>query len=205
MRLRRKDAAADAPEVEAAEEIDLTQGPWDIADIAQLEGYLDFGSLLVPTSEVELRLNLDENTGQIMSIAWVAEDAALEVSVFAAPKTPGVWDDLRPDLEADARQRGGTVDNTEGPFGTEVVCSIPVQLPDGTGAIQASKIFAVQGSRWLLRGALMGRPVAEPEVAAPWYALFGALIVRRGPEAKPVGEALELRLPPEAQVEANHG
>lgn len=208
MRLRRKGEATEpevvAAEAEPAEEPEDHQadpgGPWDAADVGSLEGYLDFGALLVPVTDVELRLNIDEATGRVMSLAWLTEDAGLEVSVFAAPRTPGIWDDLRPELIADATQRGGTVDQTTGPFGAEVICSLPVQLPDGTGAIQASRIFAHQGPRWLLRGALMGRPVTEPEAAAPWYALFGTLVVRRGGAAMPVGEALELRLPPEAQV-----
>jgi hypothetical protein len=205
MRLRRKadEIEPEAPEMEADVPQDTEAdagGPWDAADLASVEGYLDFGSLLVPVTDVELRLNIDEATGRVMSLAWLTEEAGLEVSVFAAPRTPGVWDELRPDLIADATQRGGTVDQTTGPFGAEVVCSLPVQLPDGTGAIQASRIFAHQGNRWLLRGALMGRPVTEPEAAAPWYALFGTLVVRRGGAAMPVGEALELRLPPEAHV-----
>lgn len=208
MRLRRKDSGSAAePPVDAAEtapedgsDAAAVQGPHDFAEVTSLEGYLDFGSLLVPVTDVELRLNIDEATGQVMSLAWLTEEAGLEVSVFAAPRTPGIWDELRPELVADATQRGGTVDEATGPYGAEVVCSLPVQLPDGTGAIQATRIFAAEGSRWLLRGALMGRPVTEPEAAAPWYALFGALVVRRGAAAMPVGEALELRLPPDAQL-----
>lgn len=216
MRLRRK-GAVDADPVEesvdsdvAAAEAPSAAGPHDIAAVSSLEGYVDFGALLVPVVDVEMRLNVDEASGQIMSVAWLTEEAGLEVSVFAAPRTPGVWEDLRPELMADAAQRGGTVDEAEGPYGVEVVCTLPVQLPDGTGALQATRIFAAEGERWLLRGALMGRAVAEPEVAATWYELFGALVVRRGTDAKPVGEALELRLPPDAQLNevpegANHG
>ena len=208
MRLRRKDtsAAAATPADAAASEVEDApqpapdQGPHDVDDVSSLEGYLDFGSLLVPVTDVDLRLNVDEATGRVMSLAWLTEEAGLEVSVFAAPRTPGIWDELRPELVADATQRGGTVDEATGPYGTEVVCSLPVQLPDGTGALQATRIFAAEGPRWLLRGALMGRPVAEPDTAAPWYALFGALVVRRGSGAMPVGEALELRLPPDAQL-----
>jgi hypothetical protein len=202
MRLRRK-AADEAPaeDAEALEqEAEEATGPRDASELSSLEGYLDFGALLVPVADVELRLNIDEATGRVMSLAWLTEEAGLEVSVFAAPRTPGIWDELRPDLIADATQRGGMVDHATGPYGAEVVCSLPVQMPDGTGAIQATRIFAFQGDRWLLRGALMGRPVSEPEAAAPWYALFGAIVVRRGTSAMPVGEALELRLPPEAQV-----
>lgn len=200
MRLRRK---ADDVEREAVEDMappEAGTGPWDATKMPSLEGYLDFGSLLVPVTDVELRLNVDEASGRVMSLAWFTEEAGLEVSAFAAPRTPGAWDDLRPELIADATQRGGTVDESTGPYGSEVICSLPVQMPDGTGAMQATRIFAFQGDRWLLRGALMGRPVSEPEAAAPWYALFGALVVRRGAGAMPVGEALELQLPPEAQV-----
>ena len=208
MRLRRKDSrAADetpgdtgTPGAEDQTESGPEPGPHDVADVSSLDGYLDFGSLLVPVTDLELRLNIDEATGRVMSLAWLTEQAGLEVSVFAAPRTPGIWDELRPELVADATQRGGTVDEVTGPYGTEVVCSLPVQLPDGTGALQATRIFAAEGPRWLLRGALMGHPVTEPEAAAPWYALFGALVGRRGSGAMPVGEALELRLPPDAQL-----
>jgi len=205
MRLRRKGLAEPAGSSETGESSVETMpapGPRDAAELDSLDGYLDFGALLVPVTDVELRLNIDEATGRVLSLAWLTEDAGLEVSVFAAPRTPGMWDELRPDLVADATQRGGTVDHQTGPYGAEVVCSLPIQMPDGTGALQATRIFAHQGERWLLRGALMGRPVSEPESAAPWYALFGALVVRRGAAAMPVGEALELRLPPEAHLGA---
>lgn len=204
MRLRRKDTEPAASTEGGAGDESLgaapAQGPHDAGDLASLEGYLDFGSLLVPVTDVELRLNIDEASGQVMSLAWLTEEAGLEVSVFAAPRTPGIWDELRPDLIADATSRGGTVEDAVGPYGAEVVCSLPVQLPDGTRAVQATRIFAAEGSRWLLRGALMGRPVTDPEAAAAWYALFGALVVRRGAGAMPVGDALELRLPPDAQL-----
>lgn len=203
MRLRRKDTSAPAEAEGSGQEeaaAPPAQGPHDAGDLSSLEGYLDFGSLLVPVTDVELRLNIDEASGQVMSLAWLTEEAGLEVSAFAAPRTPGIWDELRPELMADATGRGGTVEEAVGPYGTEVVCSLPVQMPDGTEAVQATRIFASEGSRWLLRGALMGRPVTDPEAAAPWYALFGALVVRRGAGAMPVGDALELRLPPDAQL-----
>lgn len=194
------EGAAD-PSAESETDIAPTGGPWDASQRASWEGYLDFGSLLVPVADVELRLNVDQASGSVISLAWLADDAGLEVSVFAAPRSPGVWDELRPDLIADATARGGSAEETEGPYGAEVVCTLPVQLPDGTAATQITRIFAHQGDRWLLRGNLMGRAVAEPEVAAPWYALFGALAVRRGNHAMPVGGALELRLPPEARLD----
>lgn len=216
MRLRRKDAV-EAPDeqdealaLEDGESTDLSGaapsgGPWDVSQVSSLEGYLDFGALLVPVADVDLRLNVDEVSGRVMSLAWMTDEAGLEVSVFAAPRSLGVWEELRPDLVADAAGRGGSTEETSGPYGGEVVCTIPVQLPDGSTAMQATRIFAHQGERWLLRGALMGRPVVEPEAAAPWYSLFGTIVVRRGGHAMPVGEALELRLPPQAQLTPGQG
>jgi len=205
MRLRRKDVATTsqsevADESTSAAAEPRARGPRSVEELDSVEGYVDFGALLIPASEFELRLNVDESTGRIMSLAWLQEDGGLEVSVFAAPRTSGAWDELRPELEADATQRGGTVETVEGPYGAEVLCALPVQLPDGTGALQRTRIFAFQGDRWLLRGALVGRPVDDPENAEQWYAVFDGVVVRRGGEARPVGEALDLQLPPQIQL-----
>ena len=56
---------------------------------------------------------------------------------------------------------GGTATEREGPWGTELVVSLTVDLPDGQRAQQASEVIGIPGPRWLLRATLFGRPAVE--------------------------------------------
>ena len=61
-------------------------------------------------------------------------------------------------------QRGGTATEREGRFGTELMCEMRVERPEGP-AMQPSRIIGINGSRWLLRATLLGRPALEPDAA----------------------------------------
>jgi hypothetical protein len=50
----------------------------------------------------------------------------------------------------------------------------------------------------MLRAALLGKPVIEPGTAGPWEDVIRRIVVRRGREAVPPGEALPLQVPPDA-------
>jgi hypothetical protein len=57
----------------------------------------------------------------------------------------------------------------------------------------------VNGPRWLLRGTFLGRPAVEADDSAAWEDALASVVVRRGDQAMPVGDALPLVLPPDAQ------
>ena len=82
---------------------------------------------------------------------------------------------------------GGTATEQDGPFGTELVCVVPMQLPDGQPGTQVSRISGHEGPNWLLRATLMGQPAAEPESAGPWEETIRSVVVRRGREAMAPG------------------
>jgi hypothetical protein len=94
---------------------------------------------------------------------------------------------------------GGTSDEKQGTFGTELLCVVPVQTPEGQHATQASRIVAHEGSAWLLRATLMGPAAVDEALAGPWEETIRQVVVRRGREAMPPGTPLPLRLPPEAR------
>ena len=72
-------------------------------------------------------------------------------------------------------------------------------MPDGTQAMQPSRIAGVNGPRWLLRATFLGRPAVEPNDAQAWEDALAAVVVHRGGHAMPVGDALPLVLPDDAQ------
>ena len=116
-----------------------------------------------------------------------AEDGAMELRAFAAPRNGDLWSDVRPQIAADVAQRGGTAAEREGRCGTELVCQMPVKRADGTDAVQPSRIIGVNGSRWMLRATLLGRPAVEPDGAATWEDALALVVVRRGAQAMPRG------------------
>lgn len=204
---RRSRSEPDDPELADLEEeseeqsADTGGGPWDSESLPEdgLER-VDLGSILVlPREGAELRLQVDENTGEVQSVMLAADEGALELRAFAAPRNGDLWSEVRPQIAADVSRHGGTATERDGRWGTELVCQMQVVLPDGSQAPQPSRIIGVNGARWLLRATFLGQPAVEPEQAADWEDVLAAVVVHRGSHAMPVGDALPLVLPDDAQ------
>jgi len=177
------------------------EGPWDSEDAPDDDlARVDLGSLRVaPREGAELRLQVDENTGEVQSVMLAGDEGALELRAFAAPRNGDLWSEVRPQIAADVAQHGGTATERPGRWGTELVCQVQVVLPDGNQGIQPSRIVGVNGSRWLLRATFLGQPAVEPETAGEWEDALTTVVVHRGTQAMPVGDALPLVLPDDAQ------
>ena len=118
---------------------------------------------------------------------------------FAAPRNGDLWADVRPQLAADMARRGGTATEREGRFGTELLCHLTAAGADGRTVTQPSRIIGINGSRWMLRATLLGRPAMEPDNAQAWEDTLANVVVRRGEHAMPVGDALPLVMPDNAR------
>lgn len=212
MKFRRKpaepDSVADDPADASPEDAvespsELPAGPYDadeLPDAVAAVERVDLGSLvLAPFPGRELRLQVDEGTGVVQAALLTADDGALELRAFAAPRNGDLWGEVRPQLATDVQSRGGSVAEREGRWGIELVCQLEVQLPDGQSGVQVSRIIGINGPRWLLRATLLGRPAVDEEYAQSWEDGLTDVVVRRGAGAMPVGEALPLTLPPQAQ------
>jgi hypothetical protein len=192
--------ALDADAADAAP----VSGPYDADDDLVEDGVdrVDLGSLLVPPSEGrELRLQVDEATGQVQAVMLTGSDGMLEMRAFAAPRNGDLWSDVRSQISADMTRQGGTVTEREGRFGTELVCSMPVTSPDGRTGTQPSRVIGVNGPRWFLRATLVGQPALDVgedgvgEGSGSWEDAIAEVAVRRGKEAMPVGEPLAVVVP----------
>jgi hypothetical protein len=177
------------------------EGPRDVSEIDPEAGtHIDLGSLLLaPIEGAELRMQVDEGSGEILSVMMIGEDSALEVRAFAAPKQPGLWADTREEIAAEVARQGGTSEEREGPFGPELFVQQPVTTDDGQQGLQPSRVIGNEGPRWLLRSTLLGRAAVEPDSAGDWEGAIRGIAVRRGSEAMPPGAALPLVLPAEAR------
>jgi hypothetical protein len=199
-----------------SEEIDLDAldagdwrelGPYDIAEIDAdaLEdpdadpARIDLGSIVLAAfGEMELRLQLDEASQQIVSAMMIWPDSALEVGAFAAPRSGGLWAEVREELVEAAQSGGGSANLVAGPFGVELRRVLPVQAPDGELGYQPSRMWVAEGPRWMLRGILYGQAALEDGLEPPVAELleaFRQIVVRRGDDAMAPGDLLPLSLP----------
>lgn len=179
----------------------VARGPRDADSLDLDDGVerLDLGAIVLPQLDgLELRLQVDEASQQVQSVLVAGAEGAVELKPFAAPRNGDLWGDIWPQIADDMRRRGGEVEEREGPHGVELAGAVPVDLGDGQPRVQPSLIVGVNGPRWLLRATFLGKPAVEPEGRDQWYALLDQVIVRRGSQAMPVGDALPLRLPPNA-------
>lgn len=182
------------------------KGPWDVSEVTIPEDdttRVDLGSLLVtPHEGLEVQLQVEEATGQVAAVLLAGQEGAAELRAFAAPRNGDVWDDVRRAVTAEVAQLGGTATEQDGVFGTELVVSLAVELPDGSHAQQLSKVVGIAGPRWLLRATLFGRPAVDyREDGAVEQALRDVVVVRGGTPVPP-GDPLPLVLPPNVQQAA---
>jgi hypothetical protein len=182
-----------------------TDGPFDIDEVdldADTEAdppRIDLGSMVLTVFPgAELRLQVSEETQQIVSAMLVTSDSALEVGAYAAPRSGGLWSELRDEMIESATEAGGSAALIEGPFGVELRRLLPVSTPDGEQGYQPSRMWVAEGPRWLLRGILYGQAALEDGIESPVAELLTAfrhVVVRRGDEPMAPGDLLPLRMP----------
>ncbi len=200
MRFGRK-ARSDDDVVDEVDPDEARTGPFDADDLPD-DGVerVDLGSLLIaPQDGRELRLQVDEASGEVQSVMLAGADGALEIRAFAAPRNGDLWSEVRPQIAAEMAQRGGTATEREGRYGPELVCQLTVNRPEGGTAVQPSRIVGINGPRWLLRATLLGQPALETGDDSAWLDSLEQVAVRRGGHALPVGEPLPLVLPEQAR------
>jgi len=177
-----------------------TRGPVDLSEAPAGVDRVDLGSLKVgATPGRELRLQVEESSGQVASVMVVGPDGAVEFQAFAAPRNGNLWAEVRPQLVADVVGRGGSVEEADGPFGTELVCQMVVAQPDGGTVTQPTRVVGINGPRWMFRATFLGAPARAGAAAESWLEVLDAVVVDRGPQAMPVGQALPLVLPDDAR------
>ena len=217
---RRNRAAEKQTEVEAAapdptpEEDAVTKdrGPWDISEVEELGRRVDLGALRIPASPgLKIRLEMEKRTRQVVAASISSAGSALQVQAFAAPRSGGLWDDLRPEIAASVEKQGGTADEVDGPFGREILARLPVTAQDGRVGHRPARFIGADGRRWFLRGVLSGKAAIDPDAAEELENLFADVVVVRGPEARPPRDVLPLTVPtkgdeqPDVEGEAEAG
>ncbi len=173
----------------------ITTGPWDRAHVPADDDTprVDLGGFAVPIPDgVELRVEVADNV--VVAAALVDGTSQLMVSGFAAPKSSGIWEDVRNEIAESLRTTGGGAEHVDGPFGPE----LRARIPDESGTTQPARFIGVDGPRWFLRGLLTGAAATDALQARRLEAVFRGVVVNRGGDAMAPRDPLPLHLPREA-------
>ncbi len=191
----------DESEVEAEDAAPVVfrpKGPWDAGDAPEDEVHrLDLGGLHVPVPpDTEVRVDVDP-TGNIIAATLVRGASSMQVNVFAAPRTGGIWAEVREEMTAALREAGGRAEEADGPYGIELHTDIPSGASGQPATSTPARFIGVDGPRWFLRALLVGPAATDRGQATQLEEALKDVVVHRGTEAMAVRSPLSLRLPRE--------
>ncbi len=131
-------AEADAPRRRGPPEaFDRSAGPFDVSEVDEADERLALGGLrLVGREGMELRFEVEEGSGRVIAVTVGLNGSTVQLQAFAAPRSSGVWDEIRAEIAEAVVQQGGAADEQDGPLGRELLCRLPVRTEDGRTAHQ---------------------------------------------------------------------
>ena len=172
-----------------------TNGPLDESEANAVRPYVDLGGVkIVPRPDLQLRLEVEEGSKRVVAVGLDYAGSSLQVQPFAAPRTSGLWNEIRAQIVDQIHKQGGTTTVAEGPFGPEVLAEIPVTTAGQTGT-RLARFVGVDGPRWFLRGVIAGEGAVNPESAAQIEDLFRSIVVVRGNTPMPPRDLIPLHMP----------
>jgi hypothetical protein len=170
-------------------------GPFDITEAPSLDSYGDFGAIkLIPLDGMEIRLEIEEQTQRVVAVAIQLNQSTLQLQAFAAPKSEGLWHEVRRELGQSIRAQGGLLEERVGSFGPEILAQLPNTDPSDSSR-RFARFIGVDGPRWFLRGVIGGAAINDPAAANQIESIYRSVVVDRGSAAVPPRELLELEIP----------
>ncbi|MEE1295474.1 MAG: DUF3710 domain-containing protein [Bifidobacterium sp.] len=167
-------------------------GPWDIdeEDAPDYDEYLSLGAFYLPFVQgIQLRIKASRKDNTLLGATVTIGHSSLEMEAFAAPKTMGLWDDIR----ARMIEKNPNAKEVPGVFGAEL--EMPVATPDGK--VHTTRIVGVDGPRWMLRGIFSGTAAQDPDSdeAKTLNDFFAKVVVDRGQEPLAPNDLIPLSQP----------
>ncbi|WP_127841949.1 DUF3710 domain-containing protein [Actinomyces wuliandei] len=191
-------AARTAAPAEGASGSSSAHGPWDAASLpAEQEEVtrVDLGALRVPAVD-GMQVRLEQAPGGVLTAAVLAlGGSSLELRAFAAPKSSGVWEELRADIVQSLSGARASYQEVEGDYGTEVLAQIPMRAPDGATSVGTVRFIGVDGPRWFLRAVLQGPAASSTDPSEELREVLRRTVVVRDEQARPPREVLPLHAP----------
>jgi len=178
-----------------------TAGPLDASEANAVRPYVDLGGVkILPRPDLGLRLEVEEGSKRVVAVALDYAGSTLQVQPFAAPRSSGLWHEIREQIVEQLQRQGGNTAVVNGPFGLEVRAEIPAPAGSAPGSTRLARFVGVDGPRWFLRGVISGQAVVDPESAARVEELFRSIVVVRGTTPMPPRDLIPLQVPSSVQA-----
>jgi hypothetical protein len=173
-----------------------TEGPFDATEANPARPYVDLGGLkILPREGLHLRLEVEEGTNRVVAVGLDYAGSTLQVQAFAAPRSTGLWHEIRGQISDQILKQGGKATVQNGVFGPELIAGVPATAPDGTQGLRVARFVGVDGPRWLLRGVIAGEAMTNPTAQAAVEELFRSVVVVRGSSPMPPRDLIPLSIP----------
>lgn len=172
-------------------------GPFDSEDVIEVRPYLDFGSIRIePRNDVAISVEVEDGTSKVVAVTLDHADSKLQLMAFAAPKSEGIWSEVRTAIAQNVESQGGTVEEGYGPVGIELRAQLPLVDDSGRSVgFRQARFIGFDGPRWCLRGTISGAAIVDQAAASAIHDLFRAVVVHRGDTPLPPSEPLTLSVP----------
>ena len=174
-----------------------TAGPLDVSEVQGVRPYIDFGSMRIPSRQtLQMRLEVEESNQRIVAVRMDFAGSSLQLQAFAAPKSEGIWHEIRTQMRDSIKAQGGETEERVGSFGPELIAKIPLldEMGVKTGH-RLARFIGVDGPKWFLRGVIGGAALNDAKAAADIDDLFRSVVVVRDDVPLPPKDLLTLTIP----------
>ncbi|MGP3956384.1 DUF3710 domain-containing protein [Nonomuraea sp. 3N208] len=161
-------------------------GPWDADEPHPDTDRIDYGGLRLPHNP-DFDVRPASVGDQLVSVVVGYEDSMLRLQALAAPRSAGLWDEVKTKIRAQAKD----LEEREGPFGTEL--SGEVKATDGN--VRPVRYLGIDGPRWLLLVLITGKGAQDETVFGAFVDFIQDVVVVRGDEPMAREEPIPLRRP----------
>lgn len=191
-----RDGADDQEQAKSAPVDRATAGPLDEAEANAVRPYVDLGGVkILPREGLQLRVEVEESSQRVVAVGLDYAGSSLQVQPFAAPRSTGLWHEIRHQIADQIAKQGGSTKLRSGPFGPELLAEIPASAQGQPGTKRLARFIGVDGPRWFLRGVIAGDAVEKPDAAALVEDLFRSIVVVRGTTPMPPRDLIPLTVP----------
>lgn len=172
-------------------------GPFDVDERPEAKGLLDLGALRVPAVPgMEMRLDVEKESSSIVGLTCTIQGSKLQLQAFAAPRSEGLWDDIRQGLAEGVKNAGGSsAIDPKGVFAKELLARVPGQDASGRTGFATNRFIGVDGPRWFLRAVINGPAATEERQLGIVRTFLRQVVVDRGTDPRPPREVLTLTAP----------
>lgn len=193
------DESQDKPRAGDDAEIWDEPGPRSAEDVDVSQGYVDLGALKIPAIKgMQLRTQLADDKRTVLRVLIVLGNSGLQISIAAAPRSGGVWDEVREEIRESLTSNGASVEDAETRYGAELLADMPVTLPDGSKATSRMRIIGREGPRWFARIDVLGPAAQSSEAGEGIEKVIDRLVVERDDRPRARLDLLPMHVPDNA-------